>query len=86
MLRIVNANKEALRVEKTTEGPTIEEGVQMVLEKLMRTAVWLSAFCRSVFSKSAKRSFATETLSVLSDFKINLPWTRIRAKYIPDGT
>ncbi len=36
VLRIMNANKEALRVEKTTEGPSIAEGAQMVLEKLMR--------------------------------------------------
>ena len=32
----MNANKEALRVEKTTEGPTSAEGAQMVLEQIMR--------------------------------------------------
>jgi len=36
VLRIIHANKEVLRVEKTTEGPTITEGAEMVLEKLMR--------------------------------------------------
>ena len=36
VLRIIHANKELLSVEKTTEGPTITEGAEMVLEKLMR--------------------------------------------------
>ncbi len=36
VLRIMNANKEALRVEKTTEGPTIPESIQLVFEQIRR--------------------------------------------------
>jgi hypothetical protein len=38
------------------------------------------------FSKPGKRSLATESVFVLRLRRINLPFTFIRAKYVPDGT
>jgi hypothetical protein len=50
------------------------------------TAAWTAETPRSCFSKSARRSFATDRVLVFSVLRINLPRTRILAKYRPDGS